>query len=136
MVNIDRTFYDKTCNVYRKTIVDKDGTEIPETDIIYEHVICDYYIAPRGNVVNFIPEVESRNTQEDRYDCVIPWDKYDENTPILKWDAVELFRDWNSEWTYVIDQISIYRMPNGRIENAYLRLNNANKWKPLWTPRE
>lgn len=136
MVDIDRTFYDKTCDIYRKTVVDKDWTEVPETTLIYDKVICDYYIAPRGNVVNFIPEVESRNTQEDRYDCVIPWDKYDITNPIIKWDMVELFRDWVSEGTYVIDQCTVYRMPDGRIENAYLRLNNANKWKQPWTQKE
>lgn len=98
--------------------------------------MCDFYIAPRWNVVNFIPEVESRNTQEDRFDCVIPADLYDENKPIIKWDVLELLRDWTLEWTYVIDQMSIFRMPNGRIENVYLRLNNANQWRQPWTQRE
>lgn len=136
MVNLNRTFYDKTCNIYRKTIVDKDWTEVPETSLLYEGLMCDFYIAPRWNVVNFIPEVESRNTQEDRFDCVIPADLYDESKPIIKWDVLELYRDWTKEWTYVIDQMSIYRMPNGRLENVYLRLNNANQWRQPWTPKE
>ena len=131
MVDINRTFYDKTCSVYRKTIIDKDWTEIPQLSIIYENVMCDYYIAPRWNVVNFIPEVEARNTQEDRFDCVIPWDIYDVSNPIIKWDMVKLMSAWVDEGSYVIDQASIYKMPDWRIENVYLRLNNANKWKPL-----
>lgn len=131
MVDLNKTFYDKNCKVYRKVIVDKEWTQVPELSLLYDNLICDYYIAPRGNVINFIPEVEARNTEEDRFDCVIPGNVYDESNPILKWDVIQLYREWYLEWTYVIDQMSIYRMPDLRIENVYLRLNNTNLWKQL-----
>lgn len=130
MVNIYKTFYDKTCNIYRTTVVDKDGTQVPKVEAIYTNLSCDFYIAPRGNVINFIPGVDSRNTEKDRFDCLIPWNLYVLGNPITKGDSLEIINsDGVLEWNYVIDQMTIYRLPNGRIDNVYLRLNNDSKWK-------
>ena len=53
MVDVNKTFCDKKCDVYRTTVVDKDWTQVPESVAIYENLDCDYYIAPRWNVVNY-----------------------------------------------------------------------------------
>lgn len=127
MVYLDKTFYDKRCDIYRISVVDKDWTQVPQRKLIYKDVSCDYYIAPRWNVINYLPNIEARNTERDRFDCVIPWKLF--TKPILKWDSVVLYTtEWDLEWTYTIDQLSILRLPSWKVENVYLRLNNDSKW--------
>lgn len=124
MVKIDRTFYDKTCQIYKIEKTDKDWTQVPVTTILFSDLPCDYYIAPRWNVTNFLSWPEARNTERDRFDCVIPWKYFDKDQPILKWYWVILSQTGFEEWNYKIDQVNIYRKPNWIVENIYLRLNN------------
>jgi hypothetical protein len=128
MVDVNKTFCDKKCDVYRTTVVDKDWTQVPESVAIYENLDCDYYIAPRWNVINYLPNVEARNTERDRFDCVVAGVDYDVNNPIRKGDTVRLYSEEAVEWDYVVDQLSVMRFPNGKIDNVYLRLNNDSKW--------
>ena len=124
MVNLNKTFYDKTCDIYVTSVLDKDGTEVPVETMIYEWLTCDYYIAPRWNVVNYLQWAEARKTEKDRFDCVLPWIHHNPANPILKWYTVRLYNEGVLEGNYIIDQASINKMPSGRVENIYLRLNN------------
>ncbi|HPC34033.1 MAG TPA: hypothetical protein PLP73_00045 [Candidatus Absconditabacterales bacterium] len=126
MINLNKIFFDKKCDILRIGISDKDGTQIPTKTIVYTNLTCEYYIAPRGNVVNYLPDAEARKTERDRFDCVIPGNLYTHK--IMKGDFVVLYdTQGDMEGTYLIDQLTIYTLPNGTVENVYLRLNNENK---------
>jgi len=122
MVEYDK-FYDKRANIYEVTIVRKLWADIKEKTLLYENVKCEYYIATRGNVVNYQQALGIREQDLDRIDFVLPWNEYDSNRVIKQWQYVET-EDWSQ---YIIDQLEYYRMPDGTLESVYLRLNQ--KWK-------
>jgi len=124
-MGVDDIFYDKTCDVYEVSKVVKDYTEVYEETIIYSQIPCDYYIATRGNVVNWQPDLWAREQDLVRKDLVIPWSVYDETKPIREGYYIKA-----DEWdTYVIDQLDYYYLPDWTLECIYIRLNQ--KWNQL-----
>lgn len=121
------TFYDKKCDILTVSIIDKSGTQVPYEVTLFSKIDCEYFIAPRWNVINYINTPESRWTENDRYDVIIPWKEYDTSKMILKWQNIKLYNEvWDLEWEYIIDQVSYFKMPNWTMESIYIRLNNIN----------
>jgi len=117
-------FYDKQCTIKRFVVIDKDWTDIQSETLLYKNLPCDYYLAPRGNVVNRLESEQTREQDKDRLDCVIPWTEFDEARKIIQWDLVELtWPDVSELWQYMVDQVDYYYMPSWALENVYLRLN-------------
>ncbi len=121
-MDIMNTFYDKKVDIYSVNIVRKRWADVKDKVILYEQVKCEYYIATRWNVVNRQPNLWTRQLDLDRIDLVIPWSEYDITKPLKQWMYVDI-----GSWTqYIIDQLEPYLMPDGSIENIYIRLNQ--KW--------
>ena len=117
-------FYDKICTIKKSIFIDKNWTDVEWEEILYENLPCDYFIAPRGNVVNRLEWMQTREQDKDRVDCIVSGTEYDESRQILQWYIVELqWPDISEIWQYMIDQVDYYYMPSWSLENIYIRLN-------------
>ena len=117
------TFYDKVVDIYSIEITKRRWADVKNKTLLYESIRCEYYIATRGNVVNWQPSLWDRQQDLDRIDLVIPWSEYDITKKIKAWYYI-VTTEWDS---YIIDQIDYYRMPDWTLESIYVRLNQ--KWK-------
>lgn len=111
-------FYDKRCDIYKIEQVMKIWTQIKEEILYYENVVCDYWIATRGNVVNRQPDLWEREQELLRIDLSIPWGEIDPSKPIDDGMFVKIWDKW-----FIIDQHEYEYMPDGSLDNLYLRLN-------------
>ncbi len=116
------TFYDKTVDIWSVEIIRKKWADVKTKTVLYNDIVCDYYIATRWNVVNRQPDLWNREQDLDRIDLIIPASSYDE-TKVIKQGQYVTTKDWDS---YIIDQLDYYYMPSGELESIYIRLNQ--KW--------
>jgi len=114
-------FYDKIASIYKSEVIRKKWTDVKVKTLLYENVKCDYYIATRGHVVNYQPDLGNRQQDLDRMDLVIPPSQYNESKPILQGYYVKIWID-----LYIIDSLDYYKMPDWTLECIYIRLNQ--KW--------
>lgn len=120
------SLFDKFCSISTFTTVNTRWTDIPVETILYDNIRCDYYLAPRWNVVNWLKTEAIREQDKDRMDLVISWDQYDPLKPILQWQIVIIKNQYLDEWwKYQIDQLDYYQMPDWSLENIYIRLNQV-----------
>jgi hypothetical protein len=51
-------FYDKTCNIFTKSIVEEGNREVRKETLLYENVQCDFFTAKSNSMRDvFIGEV-------------------------------------------------------------------------------
>jgi len=123
---IFETFYDKLCDIFSVSVVDDEWTDVDVETLVYENLKCEYYIAPRWNVVNWQYSPWTREVDKDRLDLVIPWNVYDPSRKIEQWMFVTLRSPFiNEGWKYMIDQVDYYSFPDWSLECLYVRINQV-----------
>ena len=112
----------QTCSIYKKTITDKDGSQILTDTLIatYTNIPCTYWWA--WKVRNFNDTRTAREVDLDRFDVDIDALYRDKDNPILKWYKIKITDSaiW-VEWYYMIDNLETFHTVAWIFNNVYIR---------------
>ena len=115
-------FFDKTCNITSLwSSYDTNWEYIETTSIIYSWIACDFYKDTKNKFKQTDFSIQDKNYS---YTVVLEWDK----TNVDIWQIIELIdpNNW-SYWTYIIDDILVYRNINWFIDNFELKVSEKSK---------
>lgn len=108
-------FLDKKCSIFTTTIETIDCESIKSYHSLYTDIACDYFVPNnKYNKNNQARELEQRTLS-----LVLEPDK----TLVNRWDRVVLD---NNYWSYVIDEIAIYKNIWWQIDNITLTITQRD----------
>jgi len=114
-------FFDKRCNIWQDTFSKKDWSQIKTKTWIYSNIDCDFYKSSWAWL--WISQV-MKEDDLNKYTVILKKDK----TNVRQWNLIELLdNDFWTLWTFIIETVLAYRLPNWQIDNIELKVK-PNVW--------
>ena len=122
-MGIANLFYDKTCSIYRTSYVVVNWSEVLSHNLVYSNIPCSFWLF---SYTNFVIDKDVR--EQDKQVWTV--DLQPAYISINKWDNIEITDEQWLVWNYVVNSVSIFKKPNGNIDNISLTVSSRPE---LWS---
>lgn len=110
------TFFDKKCNIWETSFAKVNWSQTKTKNSIYSNIDCDFY---KWTWWGLWQSQSIKEEDLNKYTVILKKDK----TLIRQWQYIELIdNDLWSEWTFIVETVLAYRLPNWQIDNIELKV--------------